>query len=79
LEKAMTDDDIPFDQAHDADELLDYLMWNQAGPQKRSVALENLRSLDAFGLAQLRSEMRYKAREMQRTGMPDTYNPWGRD
>jgi hypothetical protein len=71
--------ETPFDQAHDADELLDYLMWHQAGPQKRSVAIENLRSLDAFGLSQLRAEMRYKARQVQHAGMADTYDPWKMD
>jgi hypothetical protein len=66
----------PFDHAPDAAELLDYVQWQQSGPQKRSLALENLRSLDALGLSQLRAEMRYKARTGQGTVCPDTYNPW---
>jgi hypothetical protein len=72
-------DDIPFDTAPDAQELLDYLMWHQAGPQKRAVALANLRDLSAFGLSQLRAEMRYKARQVQHAGMADTYDPWKMD
>jgi hypothetical protein len=71
--------DTPFDSANDQEELLDYLMWHQAGPQKRAVALANLQSLDQFGLAQLRSEMRYKARQAQSVGHADSYNPWNRD
>jgi hypothetical protein len=71
--------EAPFDAAPDCEELLDYLMWHQSGPQKREVALENLRSLDAFGLAQMRSEMRQNAREAQRAASADTYNPWDRD
>jgi hypothetical protein len=67
-------DDIPFDTAPDAQELLDYLMWEQCGPQKREVALANARSLDAFGLAQLRAEKRHKERTFQNAGIPDTYN-----
>jgi hypothetical protein len=71
--------DCPFDVAPDQEELLHYLMWDQAGPQKRAVALANARSLDQFGLAQLRAEMRYKARQVQSVGHADTYNPWTRD
>jgi hypothetical protein len=67
------------DHIPDADELLQYLMWEQSGPQKREVALANLLSLDTFGLAQLRSEKRQRERTFQGAGMPDTYNPWNRD
>jgi hypothetical protein len=56
----------PFDTAPDREDLLTYLMWHQNGPQRREAALENLRSLDAFGLAQLRGEMRHNVREAQR-------------
>jgi hypothetical protein len=72
-------DDIPFDTATDQDELLDYVMFGQSGPQKRSVALANLRELNAFGLAQLRAEMRQKMRQPQRAVMADTYDPWKMD
>jgi hypothetical protein len=65
-----------FDVAPDAEEILDYLMRHQAGPQKREVALANARSLDERGLAWLRSEMRQRVRAGQRAGMADTYNPW---
>jgi hypothetical protein len=77
----MSIDHCPFDTlpASDAQELLDYLMWHQAGPQKRAVALANLRSLDQFGLAQLRAEMRYKARQVQSVGHADSYDPWKMD
>jgi hypothetical protein len=44
-------DDVPFDRAPDAAELLDYVMMGQGhGAQKRSVALDNLRGLSEFGL-----------------------------
>jgi hypothetical protein len=72
-------DDIPFDTAPDAQELLDYLMWHQAGPQKRAVALANLGDLSAFGLSQLRAEMRQKMRRPQRAVMADSYDPWKMD
>jgi hypothetical protein len=69
-----------FDTAPDAQELLEYVMWHAPGaPRKQSVAIELLRGLTVEGLAQLRAEMRYKARTFQNAGMPDTYNPWGRD
>jgi hypothetical protein len=70
--------ECPFDNAHDAEELLHYLMWDQAGPQKRAVALENVRSLDAYGLAQLRAEVRYKARQAQHTATAE-WDPWKMD
>jgi hypothetical protein len=68
-----------FDQAPDQAELLGYLMFRQGSPQRREVALENLRSLNTFGLAQLRSEMRARAREEQRAGHADLYSPWDAD
>ena len=75
----MTSEPCPFDSCHDQEELLHYLMWDQAGAQKRAVALENARSLDQFGLAQLRSEMRYRARQAQRVGHADIFDPWKMD
>jgi hypothetical protein len=68
-----------FDRAPDAPALLEHVMWGQGSPQKESVALENLRSLNEFGIAQVRAEMRYQARERQQVGHADTYNPWDRD
>jgi hypothetical protein len=71
----MTNEPCPFDSAQDADELLDYVMWHQpGGPQKREVALANLRSLNEFGLAQLRAEMRGRVREQSRAA--EQYDPF---
>jgi hypothetical protein len=76
----MTTDTL-FDAAPDAADLLDYVMNRQASPQKRSVALENLRGLTAFGLAQLRAEMRGATRQAQQAA--EHYDPfaecWRRD
>jgi hypothetical protein len=69
-----------FDQAHDREAILSYLMYDGPGsPRRREVALELAHELTETGLEQLRSEMGYRAREMLRAGHADNYNPWTRD
>jgi hypothetical protein len=72
------DERSAFDQADDQAQLLSHLMFGPGGPRPRAVALEHLQSLSAFGLAQLRAEIRAHIREAQRARHADTYNPWTR-
>jgi hypothetical protein len=69
-----------FDQAYDREAILSYLMHESLGsPRRREVALELVRELTETGLVQLRSEMAHRARETQRAGHVDSFNPWTRD
>jgi hypothetical protein len=80
METTMSSEPCPFDRAPDAADILDYVMAGQGyGPQKRGVAIENLRGLSDAGLAQLRAEMRGATRQAQQASHADTYDPWGRD